>query len=300
MKIKTLLFGAGAGSKLFMENEINNRTFLAYIDNDIKKHNTFYEGMLIISPDDIEKYDFDEIVITTQWAKDVEKQLIEDVKINKAKIILPPKGLLRNLHPFKDNKTIKLARKIITKLSEEAFKEDIPLTIDFGTLLGVIRDGDIIPWDDDIDFTIPLESSLNIEGWLLKVVPMIDEKVHWTIDKHYDKEKVVSYSIKFIDRFLKSFTTTVCMRGVKDDHSIHFLSLGLWYAPALHFEKTELVKWNGVNVQTPNKYEEYLSFVYGDWKVPKQNMTIDDYNHTAFVPFEELKEEVFLITRILN
>ena len=38
------------------------------------------------------------------------------------------------------------------KLSALLNKKQIPYWADFGTLLGIVRDKDIISWDDDVDF----------------------------------------------------------------------------------------------------------------------------------------------------
>jgi phosphorylcholine metabolism protein LicD len=35
--------------------------------------------------------------------------------------------------------------------------------LDYGTLLGAIRDNDIIPWDFDVDFTVPFEDCEKIK-----------------------------------------------------------------------------------------------------------------------------------------
>ena len=102
MKIKTLLFGAGEGSEQFIINEQKSRTFLAYVDNNEKRYNTKFNDLQIISPKDIENFDYDEIVITTQWAREVKKQLLNELKIDENKIIVPKKSLLKKPQPFQN------------------------------------------------------------------------------------------------------------------------------------------------------------------------------------------------------
>jgi len=46
---------------------------------------------------------------------------------------------------------------ILVEIDKVCRKHDIKYWIDFGTLLGAIRHGGFIPWDDDIDVTMPTE-----------------------------------------------------------------------------------------------------------------------------------------------
>lgn len=64
-----------------------------------------------------------------------------------------------------------LARLILSKLSEIASLIDIKLSLSFGTLLGHIRHGGMMPWDDDIDISI---NSDDLDLFLRKVRVMSD------------------------------------------------------------------------------------------------------------------------------
>lgn len=301
-KIKTLLFGAGDGSKQYRINEAKNRTFLAYIDNNPDKHNTKLDNLIIISPLEIKTYNFDEIVITTQWANEVYKQLINELKIDKHKIVLPAKSLLKKPQPFRNNDTMVLARKIIKVFSTRAIENKIPLSLDFGTLLGIIRDDDIIPWDDDIDFALPYSFATNIETWLLETVALVNTSIIWTIDKQIDKDnKIVSYQIKFNNNAkFKNFTTSITFRENQGEYSIHLSSLGQWYAPIKHFDTLDKIKWQDSIVQIPFDVKNYLTFVYGNWEQVNRNMTMTDYNNIGEISFENFNNSCLATNRISN
>ena len=301
MKIKTLLFGAGAGSKIFRQNEQNNRIFLAYIDNDVKKHNELFDNLLVIPPSKINNYNYDEIIITTQWANDVRNQLVNELNIDNTKVIIPLKSALKKPLPFYDKNTKELGKDIIAFLSNEAIKSNIPLCIDFGTLLGIVRDKDIIAWDDDIDFALPLSYASKIEQWLIQTIPKINYNIKWTIDKQFNvNNKIVSYQIKFQSESFNNFITSICIREDINNNSIHLSSLGQWYAPSIHFSKLETIMWNNTYIQVPFRYIEYLNFIYGNWKKPKKDMTVNDYNNIQVTKYNDIKNANLQIVRILN
>jgi phosphorylcholine metabolism protein LicD len=298
-KIKTIIFGAGAGAKKFLDNEKFTREFLAVCDNDGKKHGGIFEGYEVISPMQLNKYDFDEIVITTQWATQVLKQLVEDMKIDKAKVKVPPKSLLKKPQPFYHKPTRELARTIIKTLSISAREHSVPLVVDFGTLLGIVRDNDVIEWDDDVDFSVPIYKYNLFINWLDNELEKLSLPVELKIQKYTTKEGVVnSVLLSFESKEVNSFLTSISLRQNDDLHSIHLPSGGMWYAPKKHFERFEIKKWNGVDLMLPSQYEEYLTFVYGEWKKPKKNISMADYANLGEVSFEEFEKIGFELNEV--
>jgi lipopolysaccharide cholinephosphotransferase len=298
-KTKTIIFGAGAGAKKFLENEKLTREFLAVCDNDLQKQGTLFEGYDIISPKKLKEYDYDQIVITTQWATQVLKQLTEELKVNPSKIVVPPKALLKKPQPFYHKETKDLARTIITTLSKSAKQNNVPLFIDFGTLLGIVRDNDVIEWDDDIDFAVPLEKYDAFAYWFEKEFHKLSFLVDLKIQICTTKEAQTSYiSLFFEDSRFNSFITTISFRQRNDLYSLHLPSGGMWYAPKKHFETFQTKQWNGVDLMLPYEYEEYLTFVYGEWQKPKKNISMTDYANLGEVSFEEFEKIGFELNEI--
>ncbi|MFA7500066.1 MAG: LicD family protein [Sulfurimonas sp.] len=291
MKIKTLLFGAGEGCKKFIENEKETRIFLAIIDNDTSREGENFDGINIISTKNIQKYDFDEIVITTQWAQQVKQQLINDLKVDSSKVYVPLKGALKKPQPFMDKSTHDLAINILTLLCKNANTDKINLIIDFGTLLGIVRDKTIMPWDDDIDFAVHVKDADKIEHWLVDVVSKNIFPVKLNIEKRLDKNNnLVALLLSFESDIYNSFSTSISFREDINGNSIHLPSLGLWYAESKHFLKYEEIIWNDIVVKAPYEYKQYLEFVYGDWQTPKKFINMTDYNNLGNVEFDKFKE----------
>ncbi|MBL3519172.1 LicD family protein [Arcobacter lanthieri] len=279
-----LLFGSGNGAKeyLFKNKDCN---ILAIFDNDIKKHGTFFEGIKIYSPKDINSFDFDVIVIVSQWAKDIYEQLINDLMIDKEKIYIPAKKDIKEANrPFEDKQTRILANNIIKEFSRLAIQDNIVLYLDFGTLLGVIRDKDVIEWDDDIDFSVSDISRDYFDDWLKKAITKVNLSVSIIL-----KRNKFGYSIIFRndDKKYKIFQISISFREINGNNSIHLPSKGMWYSPKIHFEKYDIINHKGQDVFVPYDYESYLAFLYGDWKIPKKDITMADYANLGKVDINE-------------
>ena len=291
MKTKILLFGAGASAKAYISNCSEDRKIIGIIDNDINKKGKVIEGVVVFSPDEISLFDYDKSVITTQWAKEVEQQLLSELRIKPADIIVPPKHELKKQRtPFYDKSSRAFGCSIICHLFDIALAQGTPMVLDFGTLLGIVRDGDIIEWDDDIDMSIPqgcFEDTINI---INTFVAEDKSGVKWTLEKTLDKNgRGMGLVLIFNDPNNKLFTfkTTVSVREFNNGKAVHLPSLGMWFAPERHFRSMETIKWKGATIQIPADPEAYLSFVYGDdWRKPKQNITFSDYANTQNVDFD--------------
>jgi len=82
-----LIFGTGSGCKDFIDNvDFRKVNILAYIDNDKKLHGKTYNNKEIIIPENIYRFNYDYIVITSRFYDNIYKQLIE-LNVDKNKIL---------------------------------------------------------------------------------------------------------------------------------------------------------------------------------------------------------------------
>lgn len=294
---KVLLFGTGEGSRQFLIKYKDELEIVGILDNDKNKHGKlFLDNLVISSPLKVNQFEYDEIIIVSQWAKEIYEQLINDLNIPANKIVIPSKESLKEASkPFEDPNTRELARKIIKGISNQAIKDNIPVFVDFGTLLGIVRDNDIIEWDDDVDFSITnLPKDFDFSKWIISTIKNMELPVKNSIKTKKKENKFINFIIEFenIDNNISyhSFVTSISLREEIDGNSIYLPSGGMWYAPKKHFEKYELFDWNEQKVYVPHDYGNYLTFLYGDWKIPKKNITMSDYANLGLVDYENFKD----------
>lgn len=299
MKVRTLLFGAGAGAKVYMTKNAHSRDFIGILDNDPRRAGDTFEGVIIAEASTVASFEYDEIVITTQWSATVKKQLESELSIDPSCIVIPQKAQLKEeISPFYNEKSRQLAREIVLGINTIAQKMRVPIVVDFGTLLGLVRDQDIILWDDDVDFAAPASSALAVEKVLSSFICKRRD-IQWSLAKIQEQQfKTTSFELTFTDptNRLTPFVTSVAMRENVDGHSIHLPSLGMWYSPEHHFEKNDILQWQGEEVSVPHGYLAYLDFQYGDWFTPKKNITFIDYANLGDVDFDKIKQAKCHIT----
>src|SRR5690554_6531662 len=168
-KLKVIAFGIGTSAKQYLENYRDEHEILALSDWDKTTHGTTRHGFEIISPFEFDKFEFDKIVILSFYVKEIIQQLKERCNIGADMIIVPPKHKIKGeILPFQNKSTKDFAKELIVYFNNIANQSNINLFLDFGTLLGLARDGDIIDWDDDIDFSINEEDSERLVNALFK------------------------------------------------------------------------------------------------------------------------------------
>lgn len=133
-------------------------------------------------------------------------------------------------------------------------KHNIPLAPCFGTLLGIIRDRDFIEWDEDIDLMV------------------LSENKEELLDAFWDMREI-GFDVIRQDRCYH--TLSVMRNGEYIDFNIMDRvspELRTDYGGGFFFEKhlTNLIEWDfkGLKVMIPKDCEEYLDFMYGDWRTP--------------------------------
>lgn len=283
LKAKVILFGASRAGESFIEyaKKANEYEILAIADNDITKQNTFFYGYPVIAPAQISEFEYDFIIITSAFALQIQDQLITELKVNKSKIKAAPKSIsvpTKSYRAFEDRNTINLARDVLLCIIDLFESEKIPYFIDHGTLLGIIRDGDIIPWDDDIDISIYYEDMIKAIRCIeenISRLPM-NEMLAWTLNVYYEENDILNVIEITFDQNNKmniiKFSISIKSIIFKNKFAIQKVT----YAPEYHFKKSERINYRGRMVSVPFDYEKYLEFHYGDWTIPKKDCSILD------------------------
>ncbi|MFJ6210785.1 LicD family protein [Lysinibacillus sp. NPDC092081] len=277
---KILLYGAGSGLQNFFEHyKGNDIEILGIIDASREKWGMKIQGNLIKSPDVVREFNYDEIWITSMFVKEIKEKLLS-LGVEPEKICAVPKNLIvQQMYPFENTIVREAAIEILFNLTDIFNQHNVNYFIDAGTLLGIIREQDLIKWDNDIDLCIPFDDVEKVQQILKKNLfqTPIDTKVK--IKERYDsKNSLICFELMF------------CMNNIEFEMSIGILRFENDTAYTIlnvvnqkHFITGEELMFKGKKLRVPNKPLEYLTTMYGNWRIPKRDSTFEDFNsHTSF------------------
>jgi phosphorylcholine metabolism protein LicD len=198
---------------------------------------------------------------------------------------------------FSNKKHENVAIKLLQDTIEVLNKYKIDYYLDFGTLLGAIRDKKLIPWDNDIDISLYKEKDY-------KKIDLVLKK----LSKKY-KTKTVTFEQSINNRIRKSkeifvknidFTNVnniqiarvktknlysfLYAKGVLDiffkyeyNNFLYLMSKG----KVFKFKKDILdsglieIEFYGKKCKVPKNYDEYLTAIYGNWSIKDKNWDKD-------------------------
>jgi len=186
------------------------------------------------------------------------------------------------------------ARRLIVEINQVMNANNVIFFLRQGTCLGAVRDGDLLPWDDDID----VGSIYGLHGFS-------EDKIEPVILDMQKKNFLVRITIqnefcKCITFFKESMRIDWACYRVINDSIIMYPASPL---PIRLFQNLKEIVLLGQKFLVPNPSEDYLLFKYGEnWRTPKRAGEYEgevlDIISNNFTPSRSLRY-LQLLTRIL-
>lgn len=173
-------------------------------------------------------------------------------------------------------KNVIIAHKILHDVTTELEKANIPYWLEGGTLLGIIREDRLLPWDNDMDISL---ESIHRKKLFWVTLKLFFRGYRISI-KHYKKNigpfKKGGFRMIKIRNYEPFFRKGEVMLDIfvklKVDDQL-FWTVGvkspvLKSSPTKFTDKLDWYNFNKKKYMIPADYSGYLTYRYGDWKTP--------------------------------
>lgn len=281
---KVFIFGAGLSGMSAWENLRKKHRILGFIDNNPAKHGKTFCELPIYSPAILNDAEFQLIYIASEYIESIQKQLLQECKVSPEKVHILPSYMTKPMQFGKHGDSEKAGELVLGWLCRILNQSNIHYFLDAGTLLGVLRDRALIPWDDDLDIGIPKAELDKVKQLLKDKLPDLQALtgITWHLseirsDKPYGainvgdvrslKLSCAQEEIVFpmVDLFVKY------PNGDSADYALASRGISM---PMEHFVTTEFIEFAGVTMKLPASPELYLERYYGDWRTPKKDWDV--------------------------
>ncbi|MCP3985861.1 MAG: LicD family protein [bacterium] len=154
-----------------------------------------------------------------------------------------------------------------------------------GTLLGVARDGDLIPWDDDVDLTVPRSDlgklrrslwKLRLRGWKVRAKKrMRSDDLAW---KKGDHRCITVRNRRFPWSGAGRIKMDIFITYEHDDYRWWGTLDLVCRVPADYMASHHHLDFHGHRLRVPVRYVEYLELMFGDWRNPRPDFDSSQEN----------------------
>jgi lipopolysaccharide cholinephosphotransferase len=286
LKQKIVIFGAGNAGSAAFKNLLDEFQILAFCDNDPQKIGTRVENIPVVSPEELQSIAFDCVMIASEYAEQIRHQLANTYQIPTVKLHVLCAAKIKPFHFGDSAAGREKAEHILIALCEVLTACGIKYHLDAGTLLGIYRDNNLIPWDDDLDIAVP-DNCVEI---IRTSMPIILESLYavsqikWKCTELYaltdfgllKKGTTRGFKLEPKETFNGIPLVDLFVKYIGDGNMDYVISSRGFSMPSEHMFNLELYTFKENQVFIPSNVEGYLSAHYGDWQTPNSNWTLND------------------------
>jgi phosphorylcholine metabolism protein LicD len=186
-------------------------------------------------------------------------------------------------HPKLTDKNLLRANKVLFDVIDFFEKENIIYYLEGGTLLGIVRDGRLLPWDHDIDLSISVRDAdlfaKNKKKLAKKGYRITEQKIHKDLGGFKKGDYRIFKVKKFLPSILKFFfpifnrymiVADIFVKANDENYTYWQAMEKIMRVDKKYYSSNELVEYMGRKIKAPLDYKGYLTEKYGDWSIPKK------------------------------
>jgi len=288
--LPAVIFGAGAAGCRAKVRLASRYHILAFVDNDKRKQATTIDGIQVWSKarltEKIQKEPSLKILIGSEFSEQIFAALSADFPSENIEVLCAAD--MAKLQ-FGDSAEVhQTALLIASSLSTTLRSLDIVHHIDAGTLLGLYRDGRLIPWDDDLDFAIDSSEVEKVLTFKDEILSSLKDVTHtaWTLNIY--KASIDYHAISAGDiRAVKLEPQSDTLPGIDffvkyqcKTYKDYLLASRAIRMPAQYSKEIVNLEINGDTYPIPKHTADYLQYHYGDWRTPQKGWALQDLSNT--------------------
>ena len=172
----------------------------------------------------------------------------------------------------------KQCRETLAKFQAACRDADVPYFAHYGTMLGAVRDGGMIEWDDDIDVGVLSDDFLKLEPVLSSYSLVVKSHlpIMGNIRKNRRFVKVCDAHQKGTEKILSAVDVFLYERDGQSD-IIYSTTKDRPAITTMNWEdvsKLREIRFDDMTIHVPSNAEKYLAERYGEnWRVPKRHFS---------------------------
>jgi phosphorylcholine metabolism protein LicD len=173
-----------------------------------------------------------------------------------------------------EGKNLVQAENLLSEVTSIFESCNVTYWLEGGTLLGLRREGRLLPWDNDLDISIHesefnklslLQNTLKKNGY--RVRTRVFEK-NSDVFKKGDLRMIKIRTRRFFGIFKGNVCLDVFIKYTKNEKTYWEIANKVKNVPFKYYETFKTLDFKGKPYAIPNLTDEYLTYRYGDWQTP--------------------------------
>ena len=172
------------------------------------------------------------------------------------------------------NKNKEIAESLLLDVAKSLNILSVNYWLEGGTLLGIKRESRLLPWDNDLDLSINSSEVSKIDDLIINLKSKnlrVRVRKFDSTSEFFNRGDIRIIKIRN-KRFFNLLKGSVCLeifvKYPKKENTYWMIGNTTKNVPSKYYARLQSIKFKDYFFSIPILTEEYLTYRYGDWKIP--------------------------------